>query len=274
MHLARFPRRRYTPSWTPLEKLERLSGAARRPRPLHQARRSARARRRRQQDPQARIPRRRRPGAGRGHARHLRRGAVEPLPADTRGGRQGRPEVPPRPRGARGQQLQPRCHRQQLPLPPARRRGGHGGEDRRGPRGGDAEGGGRGGVARAQGVRHPRRRLEPARRTRLRVLRRGDPRPDVRSRRSPRSHRLRERQHRHPRGTARRPRRQQQPHPGHRHQRAAHARGAGAERPQAGAGRSRACSTLRAACRATPSRRSATGWAPATRCPRRRWWRR
>jgi D-cysteine desulfhydrase len=26
MHLARFPRRRYTPAWTPLEKLERLSG--------------------------------------------------------------------------------------------------------------------------------------------------------------------------------------------------------------------------------------------------------
>ena len=139
---------------------------------------------------------------------------------------------------------------------------------------GDAEGGGRGGRARAQGVHHPGRRLEPSRRTRLRVLRRGDPRPDVRSRQFASITSS-------ARAAAPAPMRDCSP--------ASSATTLTSRSPASTCGgrarsrsrtstswrrKSRACSTSRAACRATPSRRSATGWAPATRCPRRRWWRR
>ena len=104
--------------------------AAGRARPLHQARRPAGTRRGRQQDAQARVPRGRRPREGRRHAGDLRRGAVESLPADARRRGEGRAEVPPGARGARGEQLQSGRQREQLPVPAARRRGGDGREDR------------------------------------------------------------------------------------------------------------------------------------------------
>ena len=123
MQLARFARRRFCHLPTALEPLPRLVGRARRTAAPGQARRPDRARLRRQQDPQARVPARRGAGRGRRHAGHRRRRAVQPLPAD-RGGRRA-----PRPRlragaAARGC-LEPsrlRARRQRAARSPGRRR--------------------------------------------------------------------------------------------------------------------------------------------------------
>ena len=272
MHLARFPRRRYTPGWTPDREARAPVGAARRPRPLHQARRPARPGRRRQQDAQARVPRGRRARPGRRHADHLRRRPVEPLPADARRGGEGRAEVPPRARGARGRTATtptPRGNNFLFRL-----------------LGVEAVTVVKTGVDLAAEMQKvadevaalgrkayiiPGGGSNPLGALGYVVVRRGDPGADLRSRPPPRPHRLRQRQHRHARRTHLRPRRQQQPHPAHRDQRAAPAPGAGAERPQAGAGDGRAAGDSRAASRARRSPRSATGWARATRCRRPRW---
>ena len=115
----------------------------------------------------------------------------------------------------------------------------------------------------------------PLGRARLRVVRRGDPGPDLRPRHPPRPHRLRQRQRRHaggarlsassattatsrsPASTCSRTRQEQEPK--------VHKLAAGDGRDARGS---------RAASRARRSRRSATGSAPATRCRRPRWSRR
>jgi hypothetical protein len=150
-------------------------------RALDQARRPARPRRRRQQDAQARVPGRRRAGAGRRHADHRRRGAVEPLPPDARRRRREglkcqlvlEERVPGSYReDASGNNLLfgllgvERIEVVDAGTDLARR---------------DAGPGRRPGGAGAQGVRHPRRRLERARRAGLRRLRRGDHGPVLRA---------------------------------------------------------------------------------------------
>ena len=175
------------PFATPLEFLPQLHPGPgrklpRRPGPAHldQARRPAGPVPRRQQDAQARVPGGRRAGAGRRHAGHLRRAAVQPLPHHAGGRGQGRPEVPLRDRGARARTATGRGQRQQLHVPPAGR-----GSDHRRSRWqrhgrGDAE------VAeevarRAQGLHHSRRRLQRPWRPGLRGLRAGVAAPAVRA---------------------------------------------------------------------------------------------
>ena len=98
---------------TPLLKLERLSAGARR-RAVGQARRPDRPARVRQQDPQARVPGRRRPRPGRRHPHHLRHAPVELLPGGVGGRRPARPA-----RGARPQGRAARRVRRQPPARPA-----------------------------------------------------------------------------------------------------------------------------------------------------------
>ena len=69
---------------------------------------------RREQDPQARVHRPRRPGLGRGHAGLDRRLPVEPHPSGRRRRRAPRAEVPPRP-GALGQLGRAGLHRRRQP---------------------------------------------------------------------------------------------------------------------------------------------------------------
>ena len=274
MHLARFPRRRYTQGWTPLEKLDRLSallggpdiyikrddllglaGGGNKTRKLEFLVADALAK---------------------GADTLITCGAVQSnhcrltLAAAVKEGLKCRLVLEERVANS----YSPDATRQQLPVPAARRRGGDGRADRRGPRRRDAEGGRRGRRARPQGVHHPRRRVEPARRARLRVVRRGDPRPDARARHPPRPHRLRQRQHRHARRAHLRPGRQQQPHPAHRDQRPADARRSRSRTSTSWRRRRPRCSASPAGSRARRSPRSATGSAPATRCRRRRWSRR
>ena len=132
--------------------------------------------------------------------------------------------------------------------------------------GGDAEGGGRGGRARAEGVRDSGRRVQPAGRAGLRGVRRGDPGSDVRPRHPPRSHRVRQRQRRHAGGARGRARREQQQPAADRHQRQSQPAGTGAEGAQAGRG-DRGCPRCnRRHSRARRLRAWATGSAPVTRC--------
>ena len=181
MDLARFPRRRYTHAPTPDRAASALHQGPggelpgrRRPGDLDQARRPAGPLPRRQQDPQARVPRCRRAGPGRRHADHLRRAAVQPLPHHPLGRGQGRAEMPLRDRGARARQLQEGGQRQQLHVRADGRRGHHRGARRFGHGRRHVEGRPGSRLARPQGLRHSRRRLERDRRPGLRRLRAGN----------------------------------------------------------------------------------------------------
>ena len=79
----------------------------------------------RQQDPQAGVPGGRGAGPGRRHAHHPGRGPVQPLPPDPGRRRARGAQVPPGAGAAGSRQLPPRRQRQQLPVRPLGRRGGH-----------------------------------------------------------------------------------------------------------------------------------------------------
>ena len=273
MHLARFPRRRYTEEWTPLEKMERLSrllggpdlyikrddllglaGGGNKTRKLEFLVADALAK-----GADTLITCRRRP--------------VEPLPADARRRGEGRAEVPARARGARGQAAT-------TPRPPATTSCSSCSVSRRShvvKTGVDL-------AAEMHKVADdvaalgrtayviPGGGSNPTRRPWLRVLRRGDPGADLRAGPSHRPHRVRQREHRHARGPAdpglvgnnshipltginvRRTREEQEPNVHRLAQEVA----------------ALLCDRWRE-CRARPSARWATGWGRATRCRRPRW---
>ena len=181
MDLARFPRRSYTHAPTPIELLPHFTKALAASCPGGVGPEIWIKRddllgplSRRQQDPQARVPRGRRAGAGRRHADHLRRAAVQSLPHHPVRRGQGRAEVPLRDRGARARQLQQGSRRQQFHVRADGRRGHHRGARRLGHGRGDVEGRAGSRLARPQGLHHPGRRLERDRRPGLCRLRAGN----------------------------------------------------------------------------------------------------
>ena len=148
------PRVRLAHLPTPLEPCPRLSAALGGPDDLDQARRPHRPRVRRQQDPPARVPVRRRAGAGRRHRGRRRLHPVELVPPDDRGGEQARPRGGARPAARRegaGAAGQPAAR-------PADGRGGHRGRPR--------QHGAPGAAARGQGRRARARRAQALRRAR------------------------------------------------------------------------------------------------------------
>ena len=172
-------------------------GSSRRPDALDQARRLHGPGHWRQQDAQARIPRGRRPRAGRRHADHLGRIAIQPRAPNRGRGGEARAEVRARAGGARlavDRRLSPQ--RQRPARPPARRHG-EVCATRQLDDGRDRDDGRRGAARRRPALCHSRRRLERHRRAGLCRLRAGNPAAGGGARRQDRPRRACDRQQRH-----------------------------------------------------------------------------